>query len=160
VRSVHWPCCDQRYIHQVRVQIPSLSGQSRMASTMRSAFRILRVAWNCGISYLRCRVYVRIAVVRMCSIWARTQRLKSHVCQDRQAESSSPLAGPEPSITTASIIRTGHLPQPALGIITEIDRAIRALSRTPAIKDRICEYIQRAVRGFPPHICATTHCFI
>jgi len=29
----------------------------------------------------------------------------------------------------------------------EIDRAIRALSRTPAIKDKICEYIQRAVRG-------------
>ncbi|KAI0304169.1 component of IIS longevity pathway SMK-1-domain-containing protein [Russula brevipes] len=63
---------------------------------------------------------------------------------DHQAESSSPLAGPEPSITTASIIRSGHLPQPALGIITEIDRAIRALSRTPAIKDKICEYIQRA----------------
>lgn len=63
---------------------------------------------------------------------------------DHQAESSSPLAGPEPSITTASIIRSGHLPQPALGIIMEIDRAIRALSRTPAIKDKICEYIQRA----------------
>ena len=30
----------------------------------------------------------------------------------------------------------------------EIDRAIRALSRTPAIKDKICEYIQRAVRIF------------
>lgn len=30
----------------------------------------------------------------------------------------------------------------------EIDKAIRALSRTPAIKDKICEYIQRAVRGF------------
>lgn len=28
----------------------------------------------------------------------------------------------------------------------EIDKAIRALSRTPAIKDKICEYIQRAVR--------------
>ncbi|KAI9507010.1 DUF625-domain-containing protein [Russula earlei] len=63
---------------------------------------------------------------------------------DHQTESSSPLAGPEPSITTASIIRSGHLPQPALGIIMEIDRAIRALSRTPAIKDKICEYIQRA----------------
>jgi hypothetical protein len=88
-----------------------------------------------------------------------TASQKSHICQDNQAESSSPLAGPEPSITTASIIRTGHLPQPALGIITEIDRAIRALSRTPAIKDRICEYIQRAVRGFLRYICATTHWF-
>ncbi|KAH9049110.1 component of IIS longevity pathway SMK-1-domain-containing protein [Lactarius hengduanensis] len=63
---------------------------------------------------------------------------------DQQAESSSPLTGPEPSITTASIIRTGHLPQPALGIIMEIDRAIRTLCRTPAIKDKICEFVQRA----------------
>jgi hypothetical protein len=86
-----------------------------------------------------------------------TTSQKSCLRPDHQAESSSPLAGPEPSITTASIIRTGHLPQPALGIIMEIDRAIRALSRTPAIKDRICEYIQRAVRGFLPYICATTH---
>ena len=77
--------------------------------------------------------------------------------KDHQAESSSPLVGPEPSITTASIIRSGHLPQPALGIIMEIDRAIRALSRTPAIKDKICEYIQRAVRGsFCIHV-PTTH---
>ena len=73
--------------------------------------------------------------------------LKSRLLKDHQAESSSPLVGPEPSITTASIIRSGHLPQPALGIIMEIDRAIRALSRTPAIKDKICEYIQRAVRS-------------
>ncbi|KAI9448098.1 component of IIS longevity pathway SMK-1-domain-containing protein [Lactarius indigo] len=63
---------------------------------------------------------------------------------DQQAESSSPLTGPEPSITTASIMRSGHLPQPALGIIMEIDRAIRTLCRTPAIKDKICEFIQRA----------------
>ena len=72
---------------------------------------------------------------------------ESRLLEDHQAESSSPLAGPEPSITTASIIRSGHLPQPALGSIMEIDRAIRALARTPAIKDKICEYIQRAVRG-------------
>jgi hypothetical protein len=31
----------------------------------------------------------------------------------------------------------------------EIDRAIRTLCRTPAIKDKICEYIQRAVRRLP-----------
>jgi protein phosphatase 4 regulatory subunit 3 len=79
--------------------------------------------------------------------------------KDQQGESSSPLAGPEPSITTTSIIRSGHLPQPALGIIMEIDKAIRALSRTPAIKDKICEYIQRAVRGFLRDICvALTGC--
>ncbi|OCH94520.1 DUF625-domain-containing protein [Obba rivulosa] len=54
---------------------------------------------------------------------------------------SSPLIGPEPSITTASIIRSGHLPQPQLGIMTEIDRAIKTLARTNAVKERICEYI-------------------
>lgn len=85
--------------------------------------------------------------------------LKSRLLKDHQAESSSPLVGPEPSITTASIIRSGHLPQPALGIIMEIDRAIRALSRTPAIKDKICEYIQRAVRSsFRIHVPQLTNC--
>ena len=85
--------------------------------------------------------------------------LKSRLLKDHQAESSSPLVGPEPSITTASIIRSGHLPQPALGIIMEIDRAIRALSRTPAIKDKICEYIQRAVRSsFRTHVPQLTNC--
>ncbi|KAI0035668.1 component of IIS longevity pathway SMK-1-domain-containing protein [Vararia minispora EC-137] len=59
-------------------------------------------------------------------------------------EPSSPFAGPEPSVTTAQIIRSGHLPQPALGIIPEIDRAIKQLSRTASIKEKICEYIQRA----------------
>jgi hypothetical protein len=39
----------------------------------------------------------------------------------------------------------------------EIDKAIRALSRTPAIKDKICEYIQRAVRGSLPDICVATY---
>lgn len=89
-----------------------------------------------------------------------TASQESRLQQDHQTESSSPLAGPEPSITTASIIRSGHLPQPALGIILEIDKAIRALSRTPALKDKICEYIQRAVRGFFSYICATTHQFL
>ncbi|EMD40366.1 hypothetical protein CERSUDRAFT_110962 [Gelatoporia subvermispora B] len=54
---------------------------------------------------------------------------------------SSPLIGPEPSVTTASIIRSGHLPQPQLGIMSEIDRAIKTLARTNAFKERICEYI-------------------
>ncbi|KAI0940291.1 hypothetical protein AcV5_001437 [Taiwanofungus camphoratus] len=56
--------------------------------------------------------------------------------------SSSPLIGPEPSITTAGIIRSGHLPQPQLGIMSEIERAIKALARTNAMKERVCEYIQ------------------
>ncbi|KAI0309050.1 component of IIS longevity pathway SMK-1-domain-containing protein, partial [Amylostereum chailletii] len=68
----------------------------------------------------------------------------TRVEEEQHGESSSPFSGPEPSITTASIIRSGHLPQPALGIIPEIDRAIKTLSRTASIKEKICEYIQRA----------------
>jgi len=59
--------------------------------------------------------------------------------------SSSPLIDPNESITTASIIRSGHLPTPRLGIIGEIEKAIKALARTQAVKERICEYIQQEV---------------
>ncbi|KDQ64157.1 hypothetical protein JAAARDRAFT_187524 [Jaapia argillacea MUCL 33604] len=66
--------------------------------------------------------------------------------EEQVVGSSSPLIGPEPpptnSVTTASIIRAGRLPQPQLGIIGEIEKAIKALARTPALKERICEYIQ------------------
>ena len=47
--------------------------------------------------------------------------------------------------TTAVIIRSGHLPQPELGIIPDIERAIKTLVRGQAIRERICEYIQREV---------------
>ncbi|KAJ2917508.1 hypothetical protein MD484_g2933, partial [Candolleomyces efflorescens] len=57
--------------------------------------------------------------------------------------SSSPLLDAETSVTTASIIRSGHLPTPTLGIIGEIERAIKSLTRTAPMKDRICEYIQQ-----------------
>ncbi|KAJ3997780.1 component of IIS longevity pathway SMK-1-domain-containing protein [Lentinula boryana] len=54
---------------------------------------------------------------------------------------SSPL--PEPSsIATAAIIRTGHLPNPHMGMIGEIDKAIKTLARTQPVKEKICEYIQ------------------
>ncbi|EGN92042.1 hypothetical protein SERLA73DRAFT_117880 [Serpula lacrymans var. lacrymans S7.3] len=56
---------------------------------------------------------------------------------------SSPSAGSEHSVTTASIIRSGHLPTPQLGIIAEVERAIKALARTQTVRDKICEYIQR-----------------
>ena len=58
---------------------------------------------------------------------------------------TSPLLGSEASVTTTSIIRSGHLPTPQLGIITEIERAIKTLARTQAVKERICEYIQQEV---------------
>jgi len=66
--------------------------------------------------------------------------------EDPSGISSSPQLGPEPtSVTTATIIRTGHLPQPRLGIIGEIERAIKSLARTQTVKERICEYIQQEV---------------
>ncbi|KAH7931318.1 DUF625-domain-containing protein [Leucogyrophana mollusca] len=55
--------------------------------------------------------------------------------------SSSPSA--DHSITTASIIRSGHLPSPQLGFISDIERAIKALARGQSVKEKICEYIQR-----------------
>lgn len=63
----------------------------------------------------------------------------------RPGISSSPTIGPEPSPATASIMRTGHLPTPALGCILEIERAIKHICRTPAMKERVCEYIQTEV---------------
>ena len=63
---------------------------------------------------------------------------------------ASPLLGSETSVTTTSIIRSGHLPTPQLGIITEIERAIKTLARTQAVKERICEYIQQEVGTLPP----------
>jgi protein phosphatase 4 regulatory subunit 3 len=60
--------------------------------------------------------------------------------------SSSPLIGPEQaSITPTTILHSGHLPTPQLGIIGEIERAIKALARTQPVKERICEYIQQEV---------------
>ncbi|KAF5332031.1 hypothetical protein D9758_014583 [Tetrapyrgos nigripes] len=57
-------------------------------------------------------------------------------------ESSSPLVGPESnSSMTTNILRTGHLPTPTMGIIGDIDRAIKVLARSQQVKERICEYI-------------------
>jgi len=71
--------------------------------------------------------------------------------EDQTPIASSPLIGPEPtSITTASIIRSGHLPHPQLGVIGEIERAIKTLARTQAVKERICEYIQQEVSNLCP----------
>ncbi|CCM03359.1 uncharacterized protein FIBRA_05488 [Fibroporia radiculosa] len=76
-------------------------------------------------------------------VWHFIQQVQRHLNnRDEAGLSSSPLIGPEPSITTTSIIRSGHLPPPRLGIMGEIERAIKTLARTNAYKERICEYIQ------------------
>ena len=77
------------------------------------------------------------------------QTLALTVADNMSSIASSPLMGPDVSVTTASIYRSGHLPQPRLGIIGEIERAIKALARTAAMKERICEYIQHEVSIYP-----------
>ncbi|KAF9567405.1 DUF625-domain-containing protein [Agrocybe pediades] len=78
-------------------------------------------------------------------VWNFIQDVRRHMnsSDDGLMVSSSPLLGPEASVTTSSIIRSGHLPPPQLGIISEIERAIKSLARTQPVKERICEYIQQ-----------------
>ncbi|KAG6868759.1 hypothetical protein C0993_011028 [Termitomyces sp. T159_Od127] len=68
-----------------------------------------------------------------------------HTSDNLSSLSSSPHIGPDPpSVTTAGIIRSRHLPRPELGIIGEIERAVKTLARTQNFKEQICEYIQQA----------------
>lgn len=81
------------------------------------------------------------------AVWDFIQEVQRHMGgaggDNLSSVTSSPLIGAqEASVTTASILRSGHLPVPTLGIINEIERAIKVLSRTAAMKERICEYIQ------------------
>ncbi|OSD04439.1 DUF625-domain-containing protein [Trametes coccinea BRFM310] len=78
-------------------------------------------------------------------VWHFIEEVQRHMNANDMALTSSPLIGPEgpeTSLTTANIIRSGRLPQPQMGIIGEIDTAIKALARTALVKERVCEYIQ------------------
>ncbi|KAG6334864.1 hypothetical protein ID866_4224 [Astraeus odoratus] len=75
-------------------------------------------------------------------VWNFIIEVQRHLnAEDQGLGSSSP--GGDHSATTATILRTGHLPSPQLGNIQDIEGAIKALARTQAIKEKICEYIQR-----------------
>ncbi|KAG8869734.1 Platinum sensitivity protein [Tulasnella sp. 331] len=61
--------------------------------------------------------------------------------------SSSPLShrgagGPRP-VSANSIVQAGRLPEPCLGIISEIDKAIKFIGRTNQGREKICEYLVR-----------------
>ncbi|KAI8982774.1 DUF625-domain-containing protein [Trametes punicea] len=79
-------------------------------------------------------------------VWHFIEEVQRHMnASEDMALTSSPLIGPEgpeTSLTTANIVRSGRLPQPQMGIIGDIDTAIKALARTAVIKERVCEYIQ------------------
>lgn len=52
------------------------------------------------------------------------------------------MRGPRP-VSANSIINAGRLPEPCLGIIGEVDKAIKFIGRTPIGREKICEYIVR-----------------
>ncbi|KAI0355408.1 DUF625-domain-containing protein [Trametes cingulata] len=78
-------------------------------------------------------------------VWHFIEEVQRHMNASEMAMTSSPVIGPEgteTSLTTANIIRSGRLPQPQMGIIGDIDTAIKTLARTAVVKERVCEYIQ------------------
>ncbi|KAG6841834.1 hypothetical protein C0991_006241 [Blastosporella zonata] len=87
-------------------------------------------------------------------VWAFIREVQQHMNgTENISRGPSPphMIGPEPpTVTTPGILRSGHLPQPTLGIIGEIDRAIKQLARTQSVKERICEYIQKEIADSIP----------
>ncbi|TRM67857.1 component of IIS longevity pathway SMK-1-domain-containing protein [Schizophyllum amplum] len=57
---------------------------------------------------------------------------------DVPISSSSPAYNPE-SATAMKYLRTGQLPSPTMGAIEEVERALKTLSRSPNVKERLCE---------------------
>ncbi|KIJ69852.1 hypothetical protein HYDPIDRAFT_104481 [Hydnomerulius pinastri MD-312] len=75
-------------------------------------------------------------------VWNFIIEVQRHLNSGEQGIGSSSPAG-DHSSTTATIIRTGHLPTPQLGNIQDIEGSIKALARGQQVKEKICEYIQR-----------------
>ncbi|PPQ70709.1 hypothetical protein CVT26_014633 [Gymnopilus dilepis] len=79
-------------------------------------------------------------------VWNFIQEVRHHMNSSEHlppgSSAPSPLLASDTSVTAAAIVRSGHLPAPQLGIISEIERAIKSLARTQNVKERICEYIQ------------------
>ncbi|KAF8214082.1 component of IIS longevity pathway SMK-1-domain-containing protein [Mycena galopus ATCC 62051] len=74
-------------------------------------------------------------------VWNFICDVQQHISSDEHTLiSSSPIIGPEPA---TSLQRGGQLPTPQLGMIADIERAIKGLSRQGQIKERLCEYIMQ-----------------
>ncbi|KAJ6515393.1 component of IIS longevity pathway SMK-1-domain-containing protein [Mycena sanguinolenta] len=74
-------------------------------------------------------------------VWNFICDVQQHISSDEHTLiSSSPIIGPEPP---SNLQRGGQLPTPQLGIIADIERAIKGLSRQGQIKERLCEYIMQ-----------------
>ncbi|KAJ6458623.1 component of IIS longevity pathway SMK-1-domain-containing protein [Mycena vitilis] len=72
-------------------------------------------------------------------VWNFIVEVQQHITNSDEPAliSSSPVIGPEP------LQRASQLPPPKLGIIADIERAIKGLSRQGQIKERLCEYIMQ-----------------
>ena len=67
-----------------------------------------------------------------------------YVFLDGEDSSSSPLtpgSSSQSRLTVASIVASGRLPDPALGVIADIDTAIKVIAKNIHGRERICEYI-------------------
>lgn len=72
------------------------------------------------------------------------------------------MVGPEPTIAH-SLLRGGTIPKPSLSTIADIEKAMKTVARIPALKERICEYLQSDVsrpRLGQPSTLALLHMFI
>ncbi|KAF9518815.1 hypothetical protein BS47DRAFT_1337947 [Hydnum rufescens UP504] len=83
-------------------------------------------------------------------IWDFILEVQRHFrAKDSDDSSLSPLASGSGSsqscLTVASIIASGRLPEPALGIIGDVDAAIKVIAKTLHGRARICEYILNEV---------------
>ncbi|KZW04010.1 DUF625-domain-containing protein [Exidia glandulosa HHB12029] len=73
-------------------------------------------------------------------VWEFIGEVQRHLNGKGEGATSSPPIGPEPT-TSTQIIQSGRLPQPSLGVIKEVEHAIKALARSSTAKGRVCEYI-------------------
>ncbi|EJD53799.1 DUF625-domain-containing protein [Auricularia subglabra TFB-10046 SS5] len=74
-------------------------------------------------------------------VWEFIGEVQRHLSNGKgEGTSSSPIIGSEPT-TSSQIIQAGRLPQPTLGVIKEVEHAIKALARSSTAKGRLCEYI-------------------
>lgn len=73
-------------------------------------------------------------------VWEFIGEVQRHLNSKGEGVTSSPTIGPEP-LTYSQIIQSGRLPQPSLGVIKEVEHAIKALGRAGTAKGRLCEYI-------------------
>ena len=53
------------------------------------------------------------------------------------------------TVAAMKFLRNGQLPSPTMGAIEEVGRALKAISRSPSVKERLCELFIQQVRSTP-----------